>query len=118
MVEVDRLLREIYIQHRGQMDLVVFSDHGNSHVQNRLIDLDGFLAQHGFRMEPRLREKSVVIPHSVWWGVACVFRPQNTPKLARLLASAKRRFHRLSGREKIQDLLLSRLSIEGRLGGL
>ena len=49
MLEVDRLLREIYIQQRGQMDFVVFSDHGNSHVQNRRIDLDGFLAQHGFR---------------------------------------------------------------------
>ena len=89
MVEVDRLLREIYIQHRGQMDLVVFSDHGNSHVQNRRIDLDGFLAQHGFRMEPAIRsEKSVVIPAFGLVGALPVYsQPQNTEKLARLLAS-------------------------------
>ena len=89
MVEVDRLLREIYIQHRGQMDLVVFSDHGNSHVQNRRIDLDRFLAQHGFRMEPAIRsQKSVVIPAFGLVGALPVYsQPQNTPKLARLLAS-------------------------------
>jgi hypothetical protein len=89
MVEVDRLLREIYIQHRGQLDLVVFSDHGNSHVQNRRIDLDGFLVQHGFRMEPAIRsEKSVVVPAFGLVGALPVYsQPQNTAKLARLLAS-------------------------------
>jgi hypothetical protein len=74
-LEVDRLLREIYIQHRGQMELIVFSDHGNSHVQNWRIDLDGFLAQQGFRVEPAIRsESSVVIP-----AFGLVGRCQSTP---------------------------------------
>ena len=89
MLEVDRLLREIYIQQRGQMDFVVFSDHGNSHVQNRRIDLDGFLARHGFRVGSAIRgENSVVIPAFGLVGALPVYsQPQNTPKLARLLAS-------------------------------
>jgi len=88
MLEVDRLLREIYIQQRGQVDFVVFSDHGNSHVQNRRIDLDGFLAQHGFRVESAIRsEISVVIPaFGLVGAVPVYFQPQNTVKLARLLA--------------------------------
>lgn len=89
LLEVDRLLREIYIQHRGEMDLIVFSDHGNSHVQNRRIDLDGFLAQHGFRVESAIRsENSVVVPAFGLVGALPVYsQPQNTAKLARLLAS-------------------------------
>jgi hypothetical protein len=89
MLEVDRLLREIYIQHSGQMDFIVFSDHGNSHVQNRRIDLDGFLARNGFRVESSINsEKSVVIPAFGLVGALPVYsQPQNTAKLARLLAS-------------------------------
>jgi len=89
MLEVDRLLREIYIQHRGQMELIVFSDHGNSHVQNRRIDLDRFLAQNGFRVESSIQsEKSVVIPAFGLVGALPFYsKPQNTPKLARLIAS-------------------------------
>jgi hypothetical protein len=88
MLEVDRLLREIYIQQRGQVDFVVFSDHGNSHVQNRRIDLDGFLATHGFRVESAIRsESSVVVPAFGLVGALPVYsQPQNTLKLARLLA--------------------------------
>jgi hypothetical protein len=87
MLEVDQLLREIYIQQRGQVDLVVFSDHGNSHVQNRRIDLDGFLAQHGFRVESAIHnENSVVVPAFGLVGALPVYsQPQNTAKLARLL---------------------------------
>jgi len=89
MLEVDRLLREIYIQQRGQVDFVVFSDHGNSHVQNQRIDLDGFLAQHGFRGESSIRsENSVVVPAFGLVGALPVYsQPQNTAKLARLFAS-------------------------------
>jgi len=89
MMEVDRLLREIYIQYRGQVDFVVFSDHGNSHVQNRRIDLDGFLAQHGFRVESAIRnESSVVVPAFGLVGALPVYsQAQNTPKLARVLAT-------------------------------
>jgi len=89
MMEVDRLLREIYIEQRGQVDFVVFSDHGNSHVQNRRIDLDGFLAQHGFRVESAIRnENSVVVPAFGLVGALPVYsEAQNTPKLARVLAT-------------------------------
>ncbi|MSO21702.1 MAG: hypothetical protein EXQ58_00300 [Acidobacteria bacterium] len=89
LLEVDRLLREIYIQQRGQVAFVVFSDHGNSHVQNRRIDLGGFLAQHGFRVESAIHsENSVIIPAFGLVGAVPVYsQPQNTAKLARLLGS-------------------------------
>lgn len=89
LLEVDRLLREIYIEQRGQLDFFVFSDHGNSHVQNRRIDLDGFLAHHGFQVEAAIRsEKSVVIPAFGLVGAVPVYsQPQNTVQLARVLAS-------------------------------
>jgi Type I phosphodiesterase / nucleotide pyrophosphatase len=89
MLEVDQLLREIYIQQRGQVELIVFSDHGNSHVQNRRIDLDGFLAQHGFRVESAIHnDQSVVVPAFGLVGALPVYsQPHNTAKLARLLAS-------------------------------
>jgi hypothetical protein len=89
LLEVDQLLREIYIEHHGQLDFVVFSDHGNSHVQNRRIDLDGFLAHHGFQVESSIRSgQSVVIPAFGLVGAVPVYSsPDNTVQLARVLAS-------------------------------
>lgn len=89
MLELDRLLREIYIQQKGQLDFVVFSDHGNSHVTNRRIDLDRFLVQHGFQVESSIRsEKSVVIPAFGLVGALPVYcQAQNTGRLARLLTN-------------------------------
>src|SRR5262249_54270861 len=61
----------------------------NSHVENRRIDLDGFLAQHGFRVEFSIRSKSsVVVPAFGLVGTLPIYsQPQNTANLARLLAS-------------------------------
>lgn len=89
MLEVDRLLREIYVREQGRLDFIVFSDHGNSHVQNRRIDLDGFLARNGFRVESAIRNaESVVIPAFGLVGAIPVYcQAQNTARLARLLAS-------------------------------
>ncbi len=63
MVQVDRLLREIYVQALGQLVFVVFSDHGNSHVQNHRIDIDSLLAARGFHVGSSVQDsRSVVIP--------------------------------------------------------
>jgi hypothetical protein len=88
LLEVDHLLRQIFIQKKGQLDFVVFSDHGNSHVDtNRRLDLDGFLAKHGFRVESSIKsESSVVVPRFGLVGaMALYFEPQNTETLAELL---------------------------------
>jgi hypothetical protein len=58
-------------------------------VQNRRIDLDGFLVQHGFRVDSAIHnENSVVVPAFGLVGALPMYsQPQNTAKLARLLGS-------------------------------
>lgn len=87
LLEVDRLLGQIFLQQKGQLDFVVFSDHGNSHVTNRRVDLDGFLAQHGFRVESSIKnERSVVVPgFGLVGAMALYFQPEQTRRLAELL---------------------------------
>jgi hypothetical protein len=86
LIQVDRLLREVFIREKAQLDVVVFSDHGNSHVPNRRVNLDQFLVSQGFRMDSSIRdEKSVVIPAFGLVGTIPVYcRPQSTSRLARI----------------------------------
>jgi Type I phosphodiesterase / nucleotide pyrophosphatase len=87
LLEVDHLLRQIFIQQDGQVDFVVFSDHGNSQVTNRRVNLEGFLSQHGFRVESAIKdEKSVVVPGFGLVGAMAIYsQAQNTERLAELL---------------------------------
>jgi Type I phosphodiesterase / nucleotide pyrophosphatase len=87
LLEVDHLLRQIFIQENGQLDFVVFSDHGNSQVTNRRVNLEGFLSRHGFRLESAIKdEKSVVAPgFGLVGAMAMYFQPQSTERLAELL---------------------------------
>lgn len=86
--EVDSLLREIYIQHKGLLDFVVFSDHGNSQVGSQRVNAEEFLSEHGFRVESSIKsEKSVVIPGFGLVGVIAAYsKPENTVRLADLLS--------------------------------
>ena len=86
--EVDSLLRDIFLQHQGTLDLVVFSDHGNSQVPSQRLDVEHFLAEAGFQVESSLRsERSVVIPGFGLVGVLAVYcLPKNTPRLAQLFS--------------------------------
>jgi len=86
--EVDAILREIFLKHEGQLDLLVFSDHGNSQILSKRIAVETFLAGYGFEVESSIRsEKSVVIPGFGLVGVMAVYcRPENTPRLAQALS--------------------------------
>ena len=86
--EVDSLLRDIFLKHQGRLDLVVFSDHGNSQVPSQRLDVEHFLAEAGFQVESSLRsERSVVIPGFGLVGVLAVYcLPKNTPRLAQLFS--------------------------------
>ena len=88
LLEVDSLLREIYVEQQGQLDFIVFSDHGNSHVQNRRMDLENFLSRHGFNLEPSIRnERSVVYPGFGLVGALPLYcQPQSAEKLANALS--------------------------------
>jgi len=86
--EVDTLLRDIFLQHQGKLDLVVFSDHGNSQVPSRRLDVEHFLAEAGFQVESSLRsQRSVAIPGFGLVGVMAVYcATDNIPRLARLFS--------------------------------
>jgi hypothetical protein len=86
--EVDTLLREIFLRREGALDLVVFSDHGNSQVLSTRVDVERFLAERGFRVESSVQsEKSVVIPGFGLVGVMALYcRPESTAKLAQVLS--------------------------------
>lgn len=84
--EVDALLRDIFLQHQGSLDLVVFSDHGNSQVPSQRLDIEHFLAEAGYHLESSLRsQRSVVIPGFGLVGVLAVYcSPENIAGLAQL----------------------------------
>jgi len=91
MVETDRMLREIFVRYHGNLDFLVFSDHGNSHVTNHRVDLDGYLAQFGFRIESSIRDEwSVAIPKFGLVGAMPVYsQSQNTKRLSQVLADSE-----------------------------
>jgi hypothetical protein len=86
--EVDAILREIFLRQEGQLDFVVFSDHGNNQILSKRIDVEGFLVERGFQVESSIRsENSVVIPGFGLVGVMAVYcRPESTSKLAQVLS--------------------------------
>jgi len=88
LLQIDQLLREILIQAEGNIDITVFSDHGNSHVASRRIDLEGFLAKNGFHLGSSLDgDQAVVAPaFGLVGAIALYSRPQNTQRLAELLS--------------------------------
>lgn len=91
MVETDRMLREIFVRYQGDLDFLVFSDHGNSHVTNHRVDLDGYLAQYGFRIDSAIQDKwSVAIPKFGLVGAMPVYsQSQNTRRLSQILADSE-----------------------------
>ncbi|MEW5978533.1 MAG: hypothetical protein AB1898_22280 [Acidobacteriota bacterium] len=91
MIEVDDVLKQIFLKHSGGLDFVVFSDHGNSQVLSRRVDVGAFLAKHGYRLESSIRDaRSVVIPAFGLVGAMPVYtQERNVESLSRLLTSCE-----------------------------
>ncbi|MFN8006625.1 MAG: hypothetical protein U0V70_06340 [Terriglobia bacterium] len=91
MTETDRMLREVVIRNHANLDIVVFSDHGNSHVTNHRIDLDAYLAPYGFRIESSIRDEwSVAIPKFGLVGAMPVYtQPTTVGKLVPILVKVE-----------------------------
>jgi Type I phosphodiesterase / nucleotide pyrophosphatase len=87
LLEADHLLRQIFIQHQGQLDLLVFSDHGSSHVKSKRVDLEGFLSRHGFELGSSIKsERTVVAPGFGLVGAIVLYcQPPQARALAELL---------------------------------
>ncbi len=63
LVEFESVIREAFLAGRGEVGIVLWSDHGNTLVRSHEVPLDALLAAHGWRRTNSLREpRDVVIP--------------------------------------------------------
>lgn len=61
--ELDRRLTDLYLRHKGKLEIVVYSDHGNYMEGCQRVMLERHLLRAGFKMENKLRrDNSVVAP--------------------------------------------------------
>jgi hypothetical protein len=84
LLEFDDVLRELYLDARGDLGIIVFSDHGNTQVPNRAAPLETFLAAHGWRVSDSLHTpRDVAIPPYGLVGFAALYcRPESVEQLA------------------------------------
>jgi hypothetical protein len=89
LLEVEAVLRELYFNSGGKLRLTMFSDHGNSLVQNRSVPLDAHLAVHGWQRAKKLGgPREVVVPAYGLMGFFAVYcDPSQRAQLAHDLAS-------------------------------
>ncbi len=88
LLEVESLLREIFVSSQGQLDLIVFSDHGNSQVDSQMLNLHSFLARNSIKLGSSLNGgNSVVIPaYGLVGAIAAYCRPEKSAELSEVLA--------------------------------
>ena len=107
LIEFEDLVRELYLDARGEFGVLVFSDHGNTQTVSRAAPLEKFLQQRGWRLRNRLEgSRDVAVPAYGLIGFIAVYcQDDATASLARDLAV-------LEG----VDLLVFRDSAEGTAG--
>jgi len=74
LVEVDALLRELYLDAGGKLRITVFSDHGNSLARGKPVPLRDHLDAGGWRLGERCGEpRTVVVPAYGLMGFFAVY---------------------------------------------
>lgn len=89
LVELEAVVREAYLGARGELGVVLWSDHGNSLLLSRRVPLDELLRARGWRRRSSLEgPRDVVIPAYGLVGFFAVYtREENVAALARDLAA-------------------------------
>ncbi len=89
LLEVEAVLRELYLDAGGKLRITIFSDHGNSLVQNRSVPLEAHLSAHGWQRTKKLGgPREVVVPAYGLMGFFAVYcEPGQRASLAHDLAS-------------------------------
>ena len=84
LLEFDDVLRELYLDARGDLGIIVFSDHGNTQVPNRAVPLETFLTSRGWRVRDSLyTPRDVAIPPYGLVGFAAIYcQPESVDQLA------------------------------------
>ena len=86
---LDRTLEELIAESGGQLEVEMFSDHGNDFTKYRKVDLNQPIRQAGFIIDKSLKQaKSVVLPKYGLIGCGVLFTaPENRAALAETCAA-------------------------------
>lgn len=89
LLEVDSLLRELYLDSGGALRITLFSDHGNSDIEGRIVPLAAHLEARGWRLSDRLEQpRDVVVPaYGLLGALVAYCAPEERAALARDLAA-------------------------------
>lgn len=87
LLEFEAVVRELYLDARGDLGVILFSDHGNSLTASRAAPLEKLLKQDGWRLTNRLRDpRDIVAPAYGLIGFLAVYcRGEAVPRLAQEL---------------------------------
>ena len=88
LAEFEAVVRDLYLDARGELGVLVFSDHGNTQTPSHAAPVAQFLAQRGWRLATSLaKPRDVVAPAYGLVGFAAIYcAPEATEALARDLA--------------------------------
>jgi hypothetical protein len=91
LARLDETVTDLIRDSHGQLEVIVFSDHGNHFRRYSRASLKSALRREGFRLENRVRdERSVVLPQYGLVGCAVLFtRESNEPRVAQAMSEAK-----------------------------
>jgi len=91
LLDIERMLGEVRVAAGPELDITVFSDHGNDRVPTERAGLEGALAAAGFDITGRIRGAGdVAIPQFGLVGSAFLYTdPSSRERVARVVASAK-----------------------------
>ncbi len=89
LVEFESLLRDLYLDARGELGVLVFSDHGSTLTASHAAPLEEFLARRGWRLSKTIAgPRDVAVPDYGLVGFFAAYcREDAVPQLAEELAS-------------------------------
>ena len=88
---LDRAVEELIAESNGQLEVELFSDHGNNYGDYTQVKLNDAINDAGFKTEKGLKQpNSVVLPKHGLVGSSMLFtHPENCARLAEVCANAK-----------------------------
>lgn len=88
---LDNKVRDIVRESKGEVQVTIFSDHGNHYRGYKRVSLKSALRKAGFRLESRIKDsRSVVLPQFGLIGCALLYtREENESQLAHLAAQVR-----------------------------
>ena len=91
LVNLDETVTDIVRESKGQIEVTIFSDHGNDFRGYRRVSLKSALRRAGFRLEKRVRdERSVILPQFGLIGCAVLFTKEaNEARLAEVVTKVR-----------------------------